>query len=351
MVLALLLIPLLSSSVQAELQAYDCSAPTSSKFLAHKKCADEDPHHVSKPLILAQFNDKINVSAHLCRAVEHVHVGYCGHYSATKVTDQSSYNVPKILTSEECVHMVSTLSVDVPGEPAQSVPLKMNTVNIVKFFTHGAVTYSGTNVACTGQSLRLLDGRINDNMIRWVQWSITLQEIEVKIDGSQVFMPNGHALGQVVDAGGRDNLDTVVWTPPPALRCNIGAIATLPFTSSDSRVYTNVDQMIQLTFKQSHYHQGCKVSYMETTSPGIVLLKPGKTGLVMAANTQSTKLGAHYQTQLDFLGSRLAKRIRSSYQLRYDPECNLMDSSQLHATVALPSHRCDSLLGLGQAFI
>ena len=91
---SLLFVFLLAPAFAVKLAAYDCSSPSSTKFLAHHSCHEEDSHHSAETFTVAQFNNKRNITGFRCSIHMTAQVGYCGHYSATKLTDQSEFNMP-----------------------------------------------------------------------------------------------------------------------------------------------------------------------------------------------------------------------------------------------------------------
>ena len=337
-----LLLFVLAFSYGEELAAYDCSAPTSSRFLAHHHCLKEDAHHSHEKYTVAQFNTRKNVTGVRCAIRMTAQVGYCGHYSATKLTDQSAYNVPVEVSIDDCSKMATSLTYQSGGVLHT---LRMNQLNRVKFFTHGSISYDGSNIHCNGQPMRLANGKVNQHMLRVVHLQIKLQQVGLKVDDNAVYTAEGHYLGPATQLGGRDDLETVVWPSSASVGCNIGAIGAMTFTTSNGNILTNAEHMVQIVKKRNVYHEGCRVSYFETSAPGILLLKKGMMGKVNKANSMSTRVASHFQSQIDFLGAQLLKQMRDSYQLRYDPECRLMGASQLHRTVALPSHRFYRNLG------
>ena len=42
--------------------------------------------------------------------------GYCGHYSSTKVTDQSSFHMPKVVDGRQCMLAAKTGIMNIDGK-------------------------------------------------------------------------------------------------------------------------------------------------------------------------------------------------------------------------------------------
>ena len=62
-------------------------------------------------------------------------------------------------------------------------------------------------------------------------------------------------------------------------------------------------------------------------------------------NPESALVGSHFQTQIDFLGSKMSEAIRKAFDLATDPECLNHEMAPLHTTLKLPSGRFTRNLG------
>ena len=122
------------------------------------------------------------LKGYVCEGFKTVEVSYCGAYSHTKQTGESTFNVPIVFTQIECLAMVSSKSY---VTNTMSYPLILNSMNSIKIYTHGAVTYTSNNIHCTGESLRLESGEINSNMTRQEHIIISMRKL-IEIDGNVI---------------------------------------------------------------------------------------------------------------------------------------------------------------------
>ena len=57
-----------------------------------------------------------NTTGYRCSVFETVTAGYCGHYSSTKVTDQSSFHMPKVVDGRQCMLAAKTGIMNIDGK-------------------------------------------------------------------------------------------------------------------------------------------------------------------------------------------------------------------------------------------
>ena len=89
-----ILIMMMNLACGQEFTAFDCDNATEAKFFRHSDC---NRHHEKvKEYYLVQDEARWNVTGYKCE-VHHTYVtGYCGHYSATKMTG-STVKIRKIV--------------------------------------------------------------------------------------------------------------------------------------------------------------------------------------------------------------------------------------------------------------
>ncbi len=321
--------------------AYDCSNPTDVRLLSHENCLEENTHVAVTPFYLLQENFRRNVTGHLCEVKISEVIDYCGHYSSTKATDQSSYNVGRIVEGDECRRMAIQGVLSIEGK---DIKTRMNQVSYSTFFTHGSIKYTGDNIECTGQSLRLKNGEVNSNMLRQLKVEVKIQEVRVIIDRGEAMLSTGEVLGRDKIGFGFTDLQTVVWNPSDENDCNIAIITQMDLSTVDQSQYYSNQHMIALTKKEKVHNDQCRVSIWSTNIEGLYLMDLGVKNLARLS-MDSINVYAHWQSQLDFLGSRIVTSAQSAYSAAVDPECLRLQFAPLHQTIQLPSHRFTRNLG------
>ena len=103
---------------------------------------------------LVQKDARHNISGFKCTVFQSAFTGYCGHYSATKLTDENHFHVPVSVSNDACMAAGKTgfLKYD-----KKEHKINLNRVTLLKYFTHGSVTYSSTNIACEGREVLFLN--------------------------------------------------------------------------------------------------------------------------------------------------------------------------------------------------
>jgi hypothetical protein len=199
-------------SLQDNLIGHDCYNPTNMRFLSHDQCRHYSTATQSQNLAILQ---KINVQSldGLSCAVEMTkEVGYCGAYSHTKSSGESLFNVPLSVSPDQCKTMIEDGAY---VTEMQSFPLVMGKINLFGFYSHGSVTYSGTNIACVGENLRLSNGQINGNMIQKFFFQVRISSEELTISSGDVILPRHQTvIGRVRDGHGLYDMTPVILNPP-----------------------------------------------------------------------------------------------------------------------------------------
>ena len=83
-------------------------------------------------------------------------------------------------------------------------------MNSIKYYTHGGVTYTGTNIHCTGESLRLENGKINSNMIRQEHIIIAIRKYQlIEVEGTVIDPITQVKLAQTQSGNARSGTKTL----------------------------------------------------------------------------------------------------------------------------------------------
>lgn len=244
-------------------EAYDCEHPDNVRMLPHESCRVNPSETTEQSFVIAQLKNRRNTTGVSCEVHITTQIDYCGHSSVTKGTDQSSYYVPKLVSVDQCKMMADTLVYEAAGN---KFDLRMDSTNIISYFTHGSVTYSTTNVACVGESIRLSTGNVIKNMLRQEKLHIKLQKVDLIVEDDEVLMRTGEVIGRYAVGGGISNLITTTWDNTYMQTCNLAAITMMPMTTSDNKIFVNTRHMVKITRTTSGYHAACKVMIQTITS-------------------------------------------------------------------------------------
>ena len=316
-----------------EFDGFDCRNPSEAKFYRHEDCNVFTTNLKTEDFFIIQDNVRRNMTAHRCEMHVTTVVGYCGHYSATKVTDESSYHVPTRVTTEVCRQAAEEGVLVWNG---QEHKIAQNRVNLISFFTHGSLDWSTTNVACSGETLRRKDGSVTANMMRRVSIQFKIQKIEAMTVNEVVSTLGGKQLGPYKQRYGRDGMATVVWDAPEN-QCNLGVVGRMPLTTTDQRVYVNHDHLVQLTRGLTKYDVHCGQAYVKTDLDGIYLIRAERGIKLAKFNTNSVDFNAQLQVQINYLSGDVTQRVRRHYKKRHDPDCNDILNSPIQQTTKLGS--------------
>ena len=327
---------------QTKFEAYDCRKPQDIRMMAHENCHVHSGHLEVKDYVIIQNNRRKNTTGYTCEITETVLVDYCGHYSSTKATGQSTIHVPKMVSEEECRNMAMKGVHTVDGV-AHSV--RMNSMNHISWFSHGSVKFDGDNIECQGQSIRLHNGQINKNMIRQVIQEVKIQKVQIIVDNNQALLQSGEVIGNAYNGYGTVDAKSVIWTAPQANECQKSIITTLKLTSRDGTSYINKDHMIKIDKKNRAYNPQCKISYWETNDKNLHIMDVKDADKLQMFDKSSVLVSSHIQTQLDFLGSRVASVIKDAYSVAMDPQCHEINLAPLHKTLKLSANKYTRNLG------
>ena len=138
--------------------------------------------------------------------------------SHTKHTGESTFNIPMLFNQETCLNMAMT---KLFVTDTRSFPIIINTLNTFSAYTHGGVVYTGSNIGCRGESLRLLDGSLNSNMIRQMHFLLEVSERDLMVINTDVINPKDQTvLGPSTSGHAYSDATTYVWAPP-TIACNL----------------------------------------------------------------------------------------------------------------------------------
>lgn len=341
----LLLLLIAESSASDTLEAFNCEVPTETKFIAHNDCHASPGHVNTEKFTILQYNRITNVTGYVCSAEETILVGYCGAYSHTKETAESTYHTPKAITMEECRRMVTDKAY---SYDSKSYPIKVNTVNLISVFTHGSITYTGANIDCTGQALRLKNGKINSNMVRQAQIQVKVTVARLINDDNDIILPARQVvIGKASVGHGKIDTATVIWEPQDDHKCQLALVSTMNMETIDHKTYYNKDSMIQLRIGGEYFDSKCKIKVIKTNLEDIYLTKPTRTTLLRLPkiDPRSLDIASHYETQLRFLSSEIVRSLRRSYSTATSPDCGFITLDTPMATTRVSGNTFSRNIG------
>ena len=226
-----LLVCLLLGAVKADLfTAFNCQNPQNTKFISHDECHKTIASTRSQHFKVLQRKTVSDLKGFSCAGYRTVEISYCGAYSHNKHSGENTYNVPIFFSQLECLAMISskTFTTD-----STSYPLVMNSLNSIKFFTHGGVSYTGTNIHCTGQSLRLKNGEVNSNMMRQEHLLIEIRRYQlIEVDGIVIDPITQVKLAEIQRGYAKNGLNTFIWTNTKK-KCQLLQIMELNLNSNN----------------------------------------------------------------------------------------------------------------------
>ena len=188
------------------------------------------------------------------------------------------------------------------------------------------------------------NGQINDNMIKQVELQIIVQKVELMVDGDEVFKMTGEQVGREADGEGKHNLQTVIWDKPNPRACHLGVVARMKLTTTDQKHFYSTEHMVQFTRGERAFSERCSSAYWTTTDGNIFLMEEGSNSLEKF-NQESVQLYSQFETQIEYLNSKISRNARGAYKMSRDPECASLLYAPLHRTIKLPSKRFTRNLG------
>ena len=184
---------------------------------------------------ILQKTEMRETTGYECKVERTILVNYCGAYSHTKETGESVYNEPVKITNDVCNEMANTRSF---VAEQKSYPVKMNAISLISFFTHGSITRTDSNIHCNGESLRLSNGKITHNMLRRLQYRISLRETNLTVSGNKVILQSTQTiLGDFATGYGQYDTSTIIWNNKEGSECNLMSVARLKMKSVQTGVW------------------------------------------------------------------------------------------------------------------
>ena len=156
---------------------------------------------------------------------------------------------------------------------SQTLPIKIGSINNIKSFSHGAVTFSGSNIACTGGEMRLENGDMNTNIIQQVHFRIQIVPTNLIIVKDEMIDPYTQITLWPFSAGYASSYSTMfIWTPtrPP---CDKLKVMDTILESANNDIWYSDHHQIEIRAMDSFYDQNCKIKLLKTDASSFQLSK------------------------------------------------------------------------------
>ena len=202
------------------------------------------------------------------------------------------------------------------------MPIKLGALNTLKTFTHGSVTFDGTNVACTGGELRLEAGVMNTNMIQQLHYKIEVSSSKLIISNKEVIDPYTQInLGPLSLGYSTSSTMTYVWDPTRP-ECDKLKVMTSTFESAIPDIWFSDHHQIQVRVTGTYYDQSCKIKLMNTDTPGLYL-SPTPTELDHVAS-KDVDMSMDLRIRFDYVNNKIISSLSSNYKSRH-PMCSKLN--------------------------
>ena len=335
-------LPIIVSMQEDTLIGFNCQEPSDTKFFNHAQCRKHTDSLVEGKFTILQQRAVRKIDAFECHGIESVEIGYCGRYSHNKMTDQSSFGIPMKFHKDVCNDIVLTKTY---SNGFQTFPIKLGAANVFTSFTHGSVTYDGSNIACIGESLRLHNGNLNTNMMKQVHYLITINVIQLMEVKSDIIQPYKQTvLGHSASGFSYSDHSTFIWSPPVP-DCDLLEIMQLSMLSVSPNTWFSDIHKIEISELESYYHNECRVSIIKTTSPGIYLApKDQVTSHLKHIDSFNVDISADYQMRFGYINTRLTKDISTRYRETH-PICAIIRYHSPQGTHRISDHTFIRSLG------
>ena len=121
---------------------------------------------------------------------------------------------------------------------SMAFPIKIGGLNYVNMFTHGSIEMTGSNINCQGKSLRMQDGKVNNNMLRSLHLTISVHKIDLTSARGKIIHPEAQTIvGSETDDHGMFKGSTIIWHKIDPNECNLPFVADIQFTSVQTGVF------------------------------------------------------------------------------------------------------------------
>ena len=316
---------LLNAAVYAsEFEAFNCEDPKEATFFKNSDCQKNRGHRLQESITIVQ--EKVsNLTAVRCELIETAEVGYCGHSSVTKLTDQSYFSKQVRISAANCRTIAESGTLKWSGLEHR---IEMNAVNYIDYFTHGSVKFSTDNVACMGESLRLKNGDVVSNMLRRVSLQVRVHKEVMHVRKGRVATKGGVMVGYANQGVGKSGTSTYIWSPLED-ECEKVTTGIFPMESLDGVNWFSHVHKIQIEKKQKRYDDKCSMQVYETDFQDVFIMI-SEDARTEEINVNSVNLNAQIQAQLNYNRAELKRKLNTKYDMKSDEICHYLQRMDVH---------------------
>ena len=303
--------------------AYNCQEPEDTKFISHEECHKPMPTTKAKQIKILQKKTVYEIKGYVCEGFKTTEVSFCGAYSHNKQTGESRFNIPISFTQLECLTMISSKKY---VTDSMTFPLTMNNMNSFQYYTHGSISYTNTNIHCTGEGLRLQNGEVNANMLRQEHVLIHIGQYQLIADDDTVIDPTSQIkLGQIQKGNARSGTKTYIWNNAKK-PCQLMQILDTTMETNNERDWISHLHKIKITALDSFHHAGCNMKLTKTNIKNIYLSDANQQGDIGQVDAKNVDLAAELNTRFGFIYGEMSSQLTKEY-MRIDPICHRFQSS------------------------
>ena len=250
--------------------------------------------------------------------------------SHTKHTGESTFNIPMLFNQEICLNMAMTKRF---VTDTKTFPIIINTLNTFSAYTHGGVVYTGSNIGCRGESLRLLDGLLNTNMIRQMHFLLEVSEIDLMVINTEVISPKDQiVLGPSASGHAYSDASTYVWAPP-TIACNLLRVLDVELESVIPGIWFSQTNKFEIDALDSFHHKKCDLKITKTSAHEIFLFQlPQNTNQLQDIDNINIDVSVDIQIRFQYIYTQMSKVMNKNYKI-LNPYCNKVRGNSLSSTI------------------
>ena len=227
----------------------------------------------------------------------------------------------------------------------QSFPLVFNSLTALSFYTSGGIKYTGSNIECTGQTLRLFNGELNKNMIQQHHLLIEIRSYDLMLVNDAVIDPMSQVkLGSPTKEFSQSGTKTFIWKFSPD-KCPLMVVMNTNLESTTGHTWFSDQHKIQITALDAYHDTRCDIKVIKTSSDNIFLADNTQpTSHLEHINSINIDLSVDLQIRFNFLYSEISQILHDGYKDR-NPICNNIKSTNLIDTQRIGSSKFIRNLG------
>lgn len=249
-----------------------------------------------------------------------------------KETAESTYNVPMTIPPQMCRQMI--ISRAFVGEE-MTFPLNMNSITAFNMFSHGSITFTGDNINCVGEPLRMANGKVNKNMLRSLHYLIGIHDTQLTAVDGDVLHPSAQTvIADDLSDHGFYKTSVFIWDRLNKERCDLLRVSTIEFFSVNDIEWFSDVHKIQLTAKDTFHHPKCNLMVTTTDLKGVFVADPNQdTKGIHEINFENINPNTNYISQLSYLNAKLSGSLQAAFSADTHPACKSISKTPTSTTI------------------